>query len=172
MNTDTRKMKSVIASPEHDSINNESLSFHETNASRGSKRAHELLEDHSNSDSKENEVLDSTALQNEKENDQDNAAQLLAIWRNLEKSADDGEGYDDAISNALEKTSQLVNEQIAEVIRCGLQSFHSLERLSRAHSVLQDECKAKTTEIQRLRLADEKQRKTIQVNARLSTSNP
>ena len=109
----------------------------------------------------------------EQDNDDDNnehadndLSKLSDIWNHLDKALETNENNETSsavMCDAIDQTSQLVSKHLTELIRSALQAFHALESLSRAHSLLQDECNAKTTQIQRLQLADEKQRKTIQV---------
>ncbi|KAL7559102.1 hypothetical protein ACA910_017514 [Epithemia clementina (nom. ined.)] len=120
--------------------------FHSGN--RGVKRSCDVGEDDAN-----------------KDDDEDLGSKLRDIWNSFNKTeekTDDEVDNSAVISNAIDQTSQLVSAQINEIIRYGMQTFQVLDSLSRAHNLLQDDFKAKTSEIQRLRLADEKQRKMIQ----------
>jgi hypothetical protein len=80
---------------------------------------------------------------------------ILSFWKEATKGPEVDKAFDD--------TMCAVNKQIEALIRTGLDAFHRWENTSRELTLLQDECKGKEIEFERLRVSEEKNRATVSV---------
>lgn len=80
--------------------------------------------------------------------------QLKQVWEGNDKD------------EALEKTRQLISQEIESLIRSGLEAFHREENLNREMLQVKEESDAKERDLRRLRASEEQSRATITVRVK------
>lgn len=82
---------------------------------------------------------------------QDLSEQLQMIWTKFNSE------------DALRETTHVLSRQIEDLLQSGLEAFQKWEQSDRELRMLHEDIKAKDQELDRLRAAEEKNRKTITV---------
>ena len=89
--------------------------------------------------------------------DDDALSQLESIWNKQKVSNDDDRQV------AVKKTRDLLSNLLNDLIQDGIQAHHEREQSKQRLKISQEECAAKTREIERLRASEKKARESISV---------
>ena len=81
----------------------------------------------------------------------------------------EGTKDNDEKEKAYKATLAILMDEVESLLRSGLEAFHNWEKTAHENMILKEELKGKEMELERIRVAEEKNRETIKVRQKFST---
>lgn len=105
----------------------------------------------------DDDTTTNTSTKRRLQEDDDRLQQLDEIWKKQKENNDPKE-------QAIQETWKLISNSVDEVIQNGIHAYQEWERAQQQLKVVQEDCSAKSREIERLKASEQKSRESIGVS--------